>query len=279
MNNDMSVLRELQIVELKILKEVVRMCEKHSLEYFAIDGTLLGAVRHGGFIPWDDDVDIGLPRDSFERFVELAPKELPSSMSINYFKYHEDDDKELSYGVRVYCNDLKIIQHVTENSQPHDVNIDIMQLDGMPKGKLKNKLHQYHLLGLKALAKMTQPETIGTHLQNRPAIDRVLIFLAKHCNPFRKMNTKKMYLRLDRCLKKYDVRTSGQVVIFISDYRFREMFSRDCYFPFRELPFEDMVIRCPAQSEKVLEGLYGNFMEYPPESARKSRHRVEIIRD
>ena len=64
-------------------------------------------------------------------------------MSINYFKYHEDDDKELSYGVRVYCNDLKIIQHVTENSQPHDVNIDIMQLDGMPKGKLKNKLHQY----------------------------------------------------------------------------------------------------------------------------------------
>lgn len=153
MNNDMSVLRELQIVELKILKEVVRICEKHSLEYFAIDGTLLGAVRHGGFIPWDDDVDIGLPRDSFERFVELAPKELPSSMSINYFKYHEDDDKELSYGVRVYCNDLKIIQHVTENSQPHDVNIDIMQLDGMPKGKLKNKLHQYHLLGLKALAK------------------------------------------------------------------------------------------------------------------------------
>ena len=106
-----------------------------------------------------------------------------------------------------------------------------------------------------------------------------MIFLAKHCNPFRKMNTKKMYLRLDRCLKKYDVRTSGQVVIFISDYRFREMFSRDCYFPFRELPFEDMVIRCPAQSEKVLEGLYGNFMEYPPESARKSRHRVEIIRD
>ena len=82
MNNDMSVLRELQIVELKILKEVVRICEKHSLEYFAIDGTLLGAVRHGGFIPWDDDVDIGLPRDSFERFVELAPKELPSSMSI-----------------------------------------------------------------------------------------------------------------------------------------------------------------------------------------------------
>ena len=155
-----------------------------------------------------------------------------------------------------------------------------MQLDGMPKGKLKNKLHQYHLLGLKALAKMTQPETIGTHLQNRPAIDRVLIFLAKHCNPFRKMNTKKMYLRLDRLFKKNMMfeppdRSLSLSAIIASE----KCFHGTAIFLFRELPFEDMVIRCPAQSEKVLEGLYGNFMEYPPESARKSRHRVEIIRD
>lgn len=70
-------LRDLQLVELDILKEFLRICKKYNLRYYALGGTLLGAVRHKGFIPWDDDVDIGMPRPDFIRFGEIAKKEFP----------------------------------------------------------------------------------------------------------------------------------------------------------------------------------------------------------
>ena len=67
-------LREIQLLELEILKQVLNICNTHSLTYYMLGGTLLGAVRHKGFIPWDDDIDIGLPRPDYEKFIEYAGK-------------------------------------------------------------------------------------------------------------------------------------------------------------------------------------------------------------
>ncbi len=73
-------LRSCQLKQLSILEEVDRICKKHQIEYWLDGGTLLGAVRHGGFIPWDDDIDIAMTTDSLARFKEIAPKELPSNL-------------------------------------------------------------------------------------------------------------------------------------------------------------------------------------------------------
>lgn len=69
-------IRSVQLVELKILLEIDRICKEHSIEYFLTSGSVLGAVRHGGFIPWDDDIDIGMSRENYDRFIEIAPHAL-----------------------------------------------------------------------------------------------------------------------------------------------------------------------------------------------------------
>lgn len=76
MQYEQNTLRRLQLAELGILKDIDRVCREHSITYWLDSGTVLGAVRHGGFIPWDDDIDIGMPRDDYERFLGVAPMAL-----------------------------------------------------------------------------------------------------------------------------------------------------------------------------------------------------------
>ncbi len=74
MQYEQNTLRRLQIAELGILEAIDRVCRENGIMYFIDSGTVLGARRHGGFIPWDDDIDLGMPRDDFERFLEVAPR-------------------------------------------------------------------------------------------------------------------------------------------------------------------------------------------------------------
>ena len=76
MQYEQNTLRRLQIAELGILEAIDHVCRENGIMYFIDSGTVLGARRHGGFIPWDDDIDLGMPRDDFERFLEVAPEAL-----------------------------------------------------------------------------------------------------------------------------------------------------------------------------------------------------------
>ena len=74
-----DVLRKVQLTQLEIAKEIRRVCEENDIPYFLCDGTLLGAVRHGGFIPWDDDMDLGMLRKDYEKFCRIAPEKLKAA--------------------------------------------------------------------------------------------------------------------------------------------------------------------------------------------------------
>lgn len=270
-------IQQIHKYDLLILKEFIRICKKYKLAYSVIDGTMLGMIRHEGFIPWDDDVDIAMPRKSYEKFVKIAKNELPENMSIDYFGYKENrKKKDISYITRIYCSDIKVKLDINDLSPTQGIWIDIMQLDGMPKSKMKFMLHKYYLLMLKALTKMSQPETIGTHIKDRPKLDRALIWIGKNIPAFRLLNTQKMYSRLDKALKKYKVCQDNSVCVYISDYRFNEMFSYDTYFPLKEYPFEDIKVMGPNKPEIILKKLYGDYKQFPPESER-CKHKLSVI--
>ena len=79
---DNSELRKLQLTILDLIKMFAEICEKHHLRYFMVGGTMLGAARHQGFIPWDDDVDMGMPRPDYEKFIKIVNDELPEGFNI-----------------------------------------------------------------------------------------------------------------------------------------------------------------------------------------------------
>ena len=84
----MSKVRQIQLGELSLLEKYIEICSKYNLRYYALGGTLLGAVRHKGFIPWDDDMDLGMPRKDYEKFLEICEKELPDHVIL---RIHDDN--------------------------------------------------------------------------------------------------------------------------------------------------------------------------------------------
>jgi hypothetical protein len=131
-SDDRTTVRELQLLELSVLKEVDRICREQGFTYYLGEGTLLGAVRHGGFIPWDDDIDILMPREDYERFLRLAPGLIGDDFEVQHWT---TIPRYWSAFAKVRLRDTSLfyqppIAHLTDNNGPY---IDIFPLDSVPK--------------------------------------------------------------------------------------------------------------------------------------------------
>ena len=128
-------LRKIQLLELKILKEIKRICTKHDIKYFLTGGTLLGAVRHKGFIPWDDDIDIAMLRSEYDRFIEVAPKELSSEFE---FISIEINPEYAGGGGKVLLrNTIFRTAQQPKNFEKCGIFVDVIPYDNAPDSILK----------------------------------------------------------------------------------------------------------------------------------------------
>ncbi|WP_051004336.1 LicD family protein [Treponema primitia] len=136
-------LRDIQLIELAILKQVLAIIKSNNLTYFLLGGTLLGAVRHQGFIPWDDDIDIGMPRPDYEKFIEVVNKLLPGNLQLKHFKL---DEKYKKYPIRIEDIRYQVQRNDAIQKSIYNVWIDIFPLDGMPGNPLGRSIHKLRLL-------------------------------------------------------------------------------------------------------------------------------------
>ena len=134
---DKDVLRKVQLLQLKIAKEIKRICDKNNIDYILDSGTLLGAVRHKGFIPWDDDMDIAMTREEYNRFIDVAKIELGEE----YFLQTWDTDNNYPMPfAKVRLNDTRYIENVFENANMHQgIYVDIFPYDVWPQKNIYRK--------------------------------------------------------------------------------------------------------------------------------------------
>ena len=117
--------------QLKVLSLVAQICEKYNIAWYADCGTLIGAVRHGGFVPWDDDLDICMLRDDWERFFEIAAKELPEGFQVLTIDREPEYEQLIGRIVNAHSIDIGPERMRDFFGCPYTVGIDIFPLDGL----------------------------------------------------------------------------------------------------------------------------------------------------
>lgn len=264
--------RDLQLAELSILQEFLKICEKYHLRYFMLGGTFLGAIRHKGFIPWDDDIDIGMPRQDYEKFILLSNK-LPQNLGILNFKTTEKYD---NYIIKIIDKSIKFKRTDTLNENKiFNLWIDIFPLDGMPSNYFSMKIHKFKLLFTRLLLQYSKFKTGVNIKKKRNFLESLLIKFGFIFTKFIKLDSKKQLYKLDKLLKKYDYESSKFVVNFMGAYKFKEMFEKKIYDETAEYEFEDLRLIAPKNYDKVLTQMYGDYMKLPDENQRFS-HSIKL---
>lgn len=269
-------LRKLQLCELQLLKYFQQICEEHNIRYFALGGTLLGAIRHKGFIPWDDDIDIGVPRPDYEKLCEILKKNSDTKVK---FKTYKNDESHIRYFGQLEDTSLKIIRNDKLKAEETFAWIDIFPLDPMPNNKILRKIKVFYVLILRALFRFSCfDKLVDVNKKNRPIHEKILVWIGLHTPIQKFLNTKKCLTRLEKTLTNLDYEKSNYLVNVMGAYKFREMFHKKYYGEGRMYPFEDTEICGPEDYDFVCTQLYGDYKK-PPAQNDRNHHKIANIEE
>lgn len=271
---DNSELRKLQMVILDIIKLFADICDKHHLRYFMVGGTMLGAIRHKGFIPWDDDVDMGMPREDYEKFMSIVQDELPKGYSFLNYKsnpeYHRYFSRIVNNNVRIYNNSNSV--EIIENAW-----LDIFPYDGMPEGKLQKKIHFAYLTGWRFLYHASCfDELVNLNRPGRPAYQQAIINFLSTTKLGQGLNTYRLMIKIERGLRKYQFDASNTVVSFFGAYMTREIIDKRIFGKLQHYQFENTNFFGAEYYDEFLSHYYGDYM-IPPSDTNKNKHNIRKI--
>lgn len=267
----MTNMELLHKVDMDIVKEVVRICDAHGFKYYMLGGTMLGAVRHQGFIPWDDDIDLGMPRDDYEAFLEIADKELPEHLRVVNYR---NDPAYQYYITRVQDTQTSVVEERIGNDSKYTcASIDIFPIDGTPNNPIARKIYFFRVLYHRALMSLCYKDSIDRK-RKRGKKEKLLLWVMEHL-PVEKLTTPyKQKCKIDKLLRSQKVAGSAYIGNIMGAYRTREIVPADYYGEGAYYPFEDMQLRGMAKAEEYLTFTYGDYMKLPPEDQRKTHFKI-----
>ena len=264
---DQEEIDKVQSNQLYILKEFAKFCDKHEIDYTLDYGTMLGAVREKGFIPWDDDVDVAMLRSDYDRFLELAGNNLNSELFIQ--NYNSDPGFIHAFS-RIRLNGSLALQEDWKNLDcHHGIFIDIFPYDTIPTDKRKRIEHQY-LIHIIQEAKLYRVKMLG-----EAEFDKSKTLQE---SPLSLLTLERLNIYHTQIITKYNngFTANDDVTHMTQGFKSYLEFQRtvDEHRDTKTIKFEDDTYPIPKAFDKLLSNVYNDYMSYPPKEDRAPHHGV-----
>lgn len=264
----------LHSVCLKIIEEFVKICDEEKLTYYLSGGTLLGAVRHNGFIPWDDDADFSMPRDDYEKFLKIAPRKLSRKYKLVNFK---TDEKYQYYITRIQDIETKLIEtRINNDNKFTHVSIDIFPLDGTPNNRILRKIYFFRVMMHRAMMSLSYKDSIDPD-RKRSLKEKILLNIMLMLPTNIIFNGNKEKYKIDKMMRRYKINESENIGCLMGAYRTNQIVPKKFFGKGNYYKFENLYLRGPELSDEYLKQMYGNYMKLPSQDNIKVHYQaVEI---
>lgn len=265
-----KILRKVQLTQLEIAKEIRRVCEENDIAYFLAYGTFLGAVRHQGFIPWDDDMDMAMLREDYEKFCRIAPEKLKPEYCLQ--TWYTDPNYGLPFGKVMKRNTIYLESKKTRRLQENGFYVDIFPMDFLVEDPQKRKALWGRLLTLYRLKLMKSGY--------QPWMENDQIVWKKRIG-YLYYQFRALFTSGEALTKAYDAlatsQKEGEWVCEQSGQQSPVPFRRQWVQELSEYTFEGETFLGPKDYDSYLSAQYGAYMELPPEDERENRHQIVQI--
>lgn len=264
-------MRKIEIEEFKkilveVMDDIHDFCEKHGLIYYLSGGTLLGAIRHNGIIPWDDDIDIHMPRPDYDKFIELYPKEGKNVLLENRL----NADYKYPYA-KLYKKGTLIVEKGANVGVDIGIFVDIFPLDALGNSekeakRLMRKIYPYVNLNLSLLVAQWRDNVSFVKNFAIWNLHNIALMMGGH---------KKLLKKTDKIIRTYDYDTSAYVGEFIDEVQYKRITDKKLLDVRYLHDFEGRQYYIPAGYDKILTDFYGDYMTPPPPEKQVLTHGLE----
>ena len=258
--------------QLYLLNEFLNICHNNQLQYFLVGGSALGAIRHKGFIPWDDDIDVALPRTDYNKFLELAQAQLGDDIFLQTFltdkEYRNDFAKLRLEGtafIESSCRSLNI---------NHGIFIDIFPIDGYPDQKRDIKKLNFRKKVARVYVRRAFHSKKQSSIKKRIKNNSRFLVCAVLCGF---QSTSKVLKRIDKFYQKWDYNSCDEVVCHGGAWGELEHCPKVQYGKGTAAKFEGIDVVIPEDFDAYLKHKYSNYMQLPPIEKRIPHHYCDVI--
>lgn len=232
-------------VELDILNHIIEICKKNNINYSICGGSLLGAVRHHGFIPWDDDIDICMKREEYDRFINIATSELKFPYFVQYYK----TEKLYTRGhAQIRNSNTTAILYNEYNQYNKGIFVDVFPLDNIPDNKIQRFFYINKLVVYKKILNIQKKEKD--------------YFIKKIIKNILFINQEKRLFRFEKVVRKYNkynTKQCGAISFLPKEFKYEN----DWFDNYIDLSFEKIEVKSIKKYDELLTKEYGNYMEIP----------------